>query len=69
MRGIQLFFRMDIGVCDPFARENESTSQIWVEPEETSYVMEDHELSLLILKEAMDLYSSLQYTELLKLRL
>lgn len=50
--GYQLFYRMDIEECFPFLRENETTSRIWVEPEEVPYVMEDHELSLHILKEA-----------------
>jgi 8-oxo-dGTP pyrophosphatase MutT (NUDIX family) len=51
--GYQLFYRMDITECLPFTRENESTSRIWVEPEEIPYVINDHELSLLILDEAL----------------
>ncbi|WP_391209520.1 NUDIX hydrolase [Psychrobacillus sp. L4] len=51
--GYQLFYRMDVEECFPFLRENETTSRIWVEPEEVPYVMNDHELSLLILKEAL----------------
>ncbi|MBE4909058.1 NUDIX domain-containing protein [Bacillus luteolus] len=51
--GYQLFYRMDITECLPFKRENEATSRIWVEPEELPYVIDDHELSTLILKEAM----------------
>lgn len=51
--GYQLFYRMDITQCLPFTRENESTSRIWVEPEEIPYVINDHELSLLILDEAL----------------
>lgn len=51
--GYQLFYRMDIEECCPFLREHETTSRIWVEPEEIPYVMNDHILSLLILKEAL----------------
>ncbi|KIL38784.1 DNA mismatch repair protein MutT [Gordoniibacillus kamchatkensis] len=51
--GYQLFYRMDIDQSLPFQRENESTSRIWVEPEEIAYVMNDHELSLLVLEEAL----------------
>ncbi|GGA28298.1 NUDIX domain-containing protein [Psychrobacillus lasiicapitis] len=53
--GYQLFYRMDIEECLPFLRENETKSRIWVEPEELPYVMNDHELSLQILKEALKL--------------
>lgn len=49
----QLFDRMDIEECFPFLREHESTVRIWVEPEEVRHVMNDHELSLLVLKEAL----------------
>ncbi|MEX2103924.1 MAG: NUDIX domain-containing protein [Bacilli bacterium] len=51
--GYQLFYRMDITECHPFLRENECTSRIWVEPSEIPYIMNDHELSLLVLEEAM----------------
>jgi 8-oxo-dGTP diphosphatase len=51
--GYQLFYRMDIEEYLPFLRENETMTRIWVEPEELPYVMNDHELSLLILKEAL----------------
>jgi 8-oxo-dGTP diphosphatase len=51
--GYQLFYRMDITQCLPFSRQYESTSRIWVEPEEVPYVINDHELSLLILDEAL----------------
>ncbi|QFF99121.1 NUDIX domain-containing protein [Psychrobacillus glaciei] len=51
--GYQLFYRMDVEKCFPFLRVNETTSRIWVEPEEVPYVMNDHEISLLILKEAL----------------
>lgn len=50
--GYQLFYKMDIAECHPFHRENESTSRIWVEPTEIPYIMNDHELSLLVLEEA-----------------
>lgn len=44
---------MDIEECCPFLRENETTSRIWVEPQEVPYVMNDHKLSLLVLEEAL----------------
>lgn len=53
--GFQLFYRMDIQKCHPFLREYETTTRIWVEPEEVQHVMNDHELSILILKDAMKL--------------
>ena len=48
---------MDIEKCHPFLRENETTSRIWGEPEEVQYIMSDHELSLLVLKDAKSLDS------------
>lgn len=51
--GYQLFYRIDITSILPFLRENESNARIWVEPDQVPYVMDDHELALLILKEAM----------------
>ncbi|WPK13095.1 NUDIX domain-containing protein [Lysinibacillus louembei] len=51
--GYQLFYRMDIEKCHPFLRENETITRIWVEPEEVQHVMNDHELSLLVLEEVM----------------
>ncbi|WP_391118076.1 NUDIX domain-containing protein [Psychrobacillus sp. L3] len=51
--GYQLFYRMDIEECLPFLRKNETISRIWVEPAEVPYVMNDHELSFLVLKEAL----------------
>lgn len=51
--GYQLFYRMNITDCLPFTRENETLSRIWVEPSEIPYVINDHELSLLILEEAL----------------
>ena len=51
--GYQLFYRVDVKECLPFLRENETLSRIWVEAEELPYVMDDHELGLLILKESL----------------
>lgn len=51
--GYQLFYRMNITECLPFLRENESISRIWVEPSELPYVINDHELSYLVLDEAL----------------
>lgn len=51
--GYQLFYRMDITKCFPFLRQFETTARIWVESEEVPYVMDDHELALLVLKEAV----------------
>ncbi|MFD1737742.1 NUDIX hydrolase [Bacillus salitolerans] len=51
--GYQLYYRMDIIECLPFQREHETTCRIWVEPEEYPYIIDDHELSLLALKEAL----------------
>lgn len=53
--GYQLFYRMDIEKCMPFLREHETTTRIWVEPEEVPYVMDDHELSLQVLNAALQL--------------
>ena len=53
MVGYQLFYRMDITKCFPFLRQYETTTRIWVEPEEVPYVMNDHEIALLVLKEAV----------------
>ena len=53
--GYQLFYRMDIEKCHPFLREIETTSRIWVEPEEVPHVISDQELSLFVLKEAINL--------------
>lgn len=51
--GYQLFYRMDITECFPFLRQYETIARIWVEPEEVPYVMNDHEIALLVLKEAV----------------
>lgn len=51
--GYQMFYRMDIDTVHPFLREHEATARIWVEPEEIPYVMNDHELSLLVLEDAL----------------
>ena len=52
--GYQLFYRMEITECQPFLRQHETLSRIWVEPEEIPYVMDDHEIALLVLKAAVD---------------
>lgn len=51
--GYQLFYRMNIKECLPFSRENETLTRIWVEPSEVRFVINDHELSLSILEEAL----------------
>jgi 8-oxo-dGTP diphosphatase len=51
--GYQLFYRMDITNCFPFSRNNETLTRIWVEPSEIPYVINDNELALLILQEAL----------------
>ena len=50
----QAFYKMDVKKCLPFLRENESTTRIWVEPEEVSSVINDHKLSLLVLEGHMN---------------
>lgn len=54
----QAFFRMDVIECLPFLREHESSARIWVEPSEVPFVINDHELSKLILDHALTLCSS-----------
>lgn len=51
--GYQLFYRMDITKCHPFSRENETTTRIWAEPTEVPFVIQEHELALLVLQEAL----------------
>lgn len=53
----QAFFRMDVTECLPFLREYESSARIWVEPTEVPFVINDHELSKLILDDALTLCS------------
>ncbi|GAA0315290.1 hypothetical protein GCM10008967_02260 [Bacillus carboniphilus] len=53
--GYQLYYRMDITECEPFKRENESTTRIWVEPEEIPYIMDDHAIAFHIIEEALQL--------------
>ncbi len=53
--GYQAFYRMNITECYPFLREHESVTRIWVEPSEVQYVIHDHELSQLILADALTL--------------
>ncbi|WP_374966875.1 NUDIX hydrolase [Lysinibacillus sp. RS5] len=52
--GYQMFYRIDIQKCLPFLREHETISRIWVEPEEVAYVINDHEISQLIIQEAVN---------------
>ncbi|GIN58545.1 hypothetical protein J8TS2_28640 [Lederbergia ruris] len=51
--GYQVFYKMNIEECLPFLHENETTTRIWIKPEEVPNIMNDHELSLLVLKEAL----------------
>jgi 8-oxo-dGTP diphosphatase len=51
--GYQVFYKMKIEECLAFLRENETSTRIWVEPEEVPYIINDHELSILVLKEAL----------------
>ncbi|EDL64198.1 NUDIX hydrolase [Bacillus sp. SG-1] len=51
--GYQVFYRMDIEEVLPFLRNNESACRIWAEPSEIPYVINDHELALEILNEAL----------------
>ncbi len=53
----QVFYRMDVTESLPFLREHESITRIWVEPSEIPFVMNDHELSKVILNEALSLSS------------
>ena len=52
--GYQLFYRMDIAQCYPFLRGNETQSRIWVEQEIVPFVLNDHQLLHLILKQALN---------------
>ena len=56
--GYQLFYRVDIKKIFPFLRENETITRIWVEPEEIQYVLNDHELSIHIINEALKVSNS-----------
>lgn len=58
MIGYQLFYRVDIKKIFPFLRENETITRIWVEPEEIEYVLNDHELSIQIINEALKVSNS-----------
>lgn len=53
MIGYQLFYRARVKECLPFKREQECTTRIWVEPEEIAYALDDHELTPLIVMEAV----------------
>ena len=57
IKAYQAFYKMKITECLPFQREYESTSRIWVEPDEVPFVINDHELSNLILRDAINLSS------------
>lgn len=52
MIGYQLFYRLDIEECEPFQRKHETTTRIWVEPEEVPYIIDDHDIILSIIDEA-----------------
>lgn len=52
--GYQLFYRTNVIECLPYRRESECITRIWVEPEEIPYVINDHELSHLIVDEAFN---------------
>ena len=49
----QAFYRVDITECLPFLREFEAKTRIWVEPSEVIQVVDDHELILEIIEDAM----------------
>lgn len=49
------FYRMDVIEYLPFLRENELIARIWVEQAEVPFVINDHELSKLILHDALKL--------------
>lgn len=51
--GYQLFYRVDITKCFPFLGQHETTARIWVEPQQVHQVMDDHEVALMVLKEAL----------------
>ncbi|MFD2045468.1 NUDIX domain-containing protein [Ornithinibacillus salinisoli] len=51
----QAFYRMDVTECFPFLREHESITRIWVEPSEVPHVIHDHELSTVILDDALSI--------------
>jgi 8-oxo-dGTP diphosphatase len=51
--GYQVFYRMDIEEVLPFIRNEESSCLVWAEPSEVPFVIDDHELALEALKEAL----------------
>jgi 8-oxo-dGTP diphosphatase len=51
--GYQVYYRMDIEEVLPFQRNAESAFRIWAEPSEIPYVINDHELALEALNEAV----------------
>lgn len=53
--GYQAFYRLDVTECLPFLREYEAAARIWVEPSEVPFVMNDHELAVDIVREALSI--------------
>jgi 8-oxo-dGTP diphosphatase len=51
--GYQLFYAMQISEKLPFKREHEATARVWVEPSEVPYLINDHEIALVILEDAL----------------
>lgn len=51
--GYQLFYVMEITERLPFKRENEASARVWIEPAEVPYLMDDHEIALVILEDAL----------------
>jgi 8-oxo-dGTP diphosphatase len=53
MIGYQLFYRMDVSERLSFERKHESLTRIWVEPTEVQYIINDHEIAIVALDEAI----------------
>ena len=51
--GYQAYYRVDITECLPFLREFEAKTRIWVEPSEVNQVVDDHEIILEIMEDAL----------------
>jgi ADP-ribose pyrophosphatase YjhB (NUDIX family) len=51
--GYQVFYRMEIMECLPFKGEHESSKRIFIEPEQVPQLINDHELSIMALNEAI----------------
>ncbi|MGM9988198.1 MAG: NUDIX hydrolase [Bacillaceae bacterium] len=58
--GYQLFYRMDVEECLPFLSEHESTSRRWVNPNEIPSLINDHEIALIALQEALHIQRELK---------